>query len=228
MSAWLASLLPPQLVRVIGDEKPEAAARLFNAPEGVRCPDLIWTTAHRRACFARAHRVIGAAVTRIRARPGDWPTEEEEEEGEGREGNVAPGQQEQQQQQVDEEDPYPDLSALPQVHGIYLEEFLRTPTTATAAAEAAAAAQGTRSDAAPAATAAAFIRPVASQDLLCQLLSPLSRLVKAHRASSSSSAAAAPLSPQRCVAIIATSPPLCPSVGAKRMAYACKLCAALH
>jgi hypothetical protein len=142
-SSWLAPFLPAQVIRLLSEERAARAARLFNSAEPVRRPDLIWYPEHRRVCFARALQAVEGLVGRVTAAPDAWP-----------QGPVAWGLPE------DEEDPYAGLSALAQVKGVYLEEFL-------------AAAPGPH----------AFVRPPASHDLLCQLLNPLSRLVKACRPS---------------------------------------------
>lgn len=142
--SWLSDILPAQVIRLLAEEKPERAARLFNSAEPVRCPDLIWRSEHRRVCFARAFQAVEASIAQIAAVPDAWP--------QGLEPLVRAVTDAE-----EAEDPYADLSALPQVNGVYLEELL--------------AAVGPD----------AFVRPPASHDLLCQLLSPLSRLVKACR-----------------------------------------------
>ena len=146
--SWLAPFLPAQVVRLLAEEKPERAARLFNGPEPVRCPDLIWQPEHRRVCFARALKAVKAAVEGIAAAPDAWPAPAR---------GAGPVSLEGGEEEEEEEDPYADLSAQPQVWGVYLEEFLA------------------------AAGPSAFVRPPASHDLLSQLLSSLARLVKACR-----------------------------------------------
>lgn len=147
--SWLAPFLPAQVVRLLAEEKPERAARLFNGPEPVRCPDLIWQPEHRRVCFARALRAVKTAVEGIAVAPDAWPAPARGAGPVLLEGGEV--------EEEEEEDPYADLSAQPQVWGVYLEEFLA------------------------AAGPSAFVRPPASHDLLSQLLSSLARLVKACR-----------------------------------------------
>jgi hypothetical protein len=139
-SSLLIPYLPPQLVKIFAEERPEIVSRLFNS-DALK-PDLIWQSQHRQACFRAVKNALQPSLDRFMDHPLDWPLPVE-----------APATMDAAAVTACYEAIYPDLAARPQVMLLFLEEFLvSTPPT--------------------------FTRLLPAQEFLCQLLSPISRLVR--------------------------------------------------